>query len=273
MKKISIVTPSYNGAKLLERCILSLRGQTYQNFEHIIVDGGSTDETLSILKRYEGTYNMRWISEKDGGMYDAIRKGFAMAEGDVFAWLNTDDMYMPWTLEVIARVFEEDKYRWCTAAHSSYITENGVFYFRTRTVGPKAYSRKNLARGYHDGRILPFVQQESTFWTRELWEKSGGVDERLRLAGDYDLWRKFARHETLYTLNTVLAAFCVHEGQLSSNAAAYTAELPKLSLWGKLLAKTKLLFLWINLFHPYHRNLVQIEELVHGTTTTNAAGG
>ncbi|MBQ7290381.1 MAG: glycosyltransferase [Clostridia bacterium] len=264
MKKISIVTPSFNGANFLERCIKSIMGQTYQNFEHIIVDGGSTDETLSILKRYEGQYNMRWISEKDEGMYDAICKGFSIADGEIFAWLNTDDIYMPWTLQIIAEVFENDKYQWCTASQSSYITGDGKFYFRTRTVGPKSYSRKNIARGYHDGRILPFIQQESTFWTRKLWEKSGGVDKSYRLAGDFYLWKTFAEYEPLYTLNTVLAAFCVHKGQLSSNADAYMLELPKLSLNGKILHKTRLLFLYLNIFHPYHGNLIQIEEIING---------
>ena len=264
MKKISIVTPSFNGAKFLERCIQSVKNQTYQNFEHIIIDGGSGDDTLSILKKYENQYNMRWISEKDEGMYDAIRKGFSLADGEIFAWLNTDDIYMPWTLQVIASVFEDEKYQWCTASQSAYVTENDSFYFRTRTVGPKSYSQKNIAKGYHDGRILPYIQQESTFWTRDLWKKSGGLQTKYRLAGDYHLWKTFANYEPLYTLNTILAAFRIRKGQLSSDSNAYTNELPKLSLKGKLLQKTHLLFLYSNILHPYHDKLIQIEGIVNG---------
>ena len=93
--KVSIVTACYNSEKYIEDCIKSIMRQTYDNVEHIIVDGGSTDGTLDIIKKYENQYNMRWISEKDNGMYDAITKGFRMASGEIYAWLNSDDMYMP----------------------------------------------------------------------------------------------------------------------------------------------------------------------------------
>ena len=90
--KILIVTPCYNAERYIEYCIKSIKSQSYTNFEHIIVDGGSTDGTLDIIRKYEGSYNMRWLSEPDDGMYDAITKGFALSSGDIYAWLNSDDM-------------------------------------------------------------------------------------------------------------------------------------------------------------------------------------
>ncbi len=92
---VSIVTPSLNQGGFIEDCIRSVKNQSYKNIEHIIVDGGSTDATINILKKYEGTYNMIWLSEPDNGMYDAINKGFKLSKGEIMAWINADDMYLP----------------------------------------------------------------------------------------------------------------------------------------------------------------------------------
>ena len=97
---VSIVTPSYNQGTFIEETILSVKDQAWSSVEHIIMDGGSTDCTLDILRRYEGTYNMRWNSEPDGGMYQAINKGLRLSHGEVLAYLNSDDRYFPWTVEV-----------------------------------------------------------------------------------------------------------------------------------------------------------------------------
>ncbi len=107
---ISIVTPTYNSEKYLEECILSIKNQKFTDYEHIIVDGKSSDRTLDIIKKYDGTYPMRWISEKDKGMYDAISKGFKIAKGDIFCWLNSDDMYMPWTLAAVDAVIKKKEF-------------------------------------------------------------------------------------------------------------------------------------------------------------------
>ena len=126
---VSIITPVYNSEEYLEECIKGMMSQTYRDFEHIIVDGGSKDGTLEIIKKYEGKYPMRWISEKDNGMYDAISKGFKMAKGDVFCWINSDDMYMPWTLATINKVINKEvnghKVQWCVGLGSRY-TEDGI---------------------------------------------------------------------------------------------------------------------------------------------------
>jgi glycosyltransferase involved in cell wall biosynthesis len=102
---VSIITPSYNQGKFIEDAILSVKNQDYPNVEHIIVDGGSTDNTLKILKKYEGTYNLRWISEPDEGQSDAINKGVRMSNGEIIGWLNSDDVYFD--KHVVSRIVEE----------------------------------------------------------------------------------------------------------------------------------------------------------------------
>ena len=100
---VSIVTPSYNKGRFIEETILSIKNQTYPQIEHIIIDGGSTDNTIDIIKKHEGTYNMQWISEPDKGQSDAINKGWRMAKGEIIAYLNADDTYMPWAVEMAVK--------------------------------------------------------------------------------------------------------------------------------------------------------------------------
>ncbi len=104
--KISIVTPSYNSAEFIEDCIQSVLKQNYPNFEHIIIDGGSTDGTVEILKKYP---HLKWISEPDEGQSDALNKGFKKAEGDIIGWLNSDDVYLPGTFNKVADILSNDK--------------------------------------------------------------------------------------------------------------------------------------------------------------------
>lgn len=260
--KFSIVTPAYNSSAYIEKCMKSVMNQSHTDLEHIIVDGGSTDETVDIIRSYEGKYPMRWISEKDNGMYDAINKGFGMADGQVFAWLNSDDEYMPWSLDIVDLVMiNRPEIKWCTA-NCMYMDGQSRAYFTTRTIGPHAKSPKHIRKGWADGRITPFVMQECSFWARDLWERSGGLDPKYKAAGDYYLWKKFAETDDLYMLNTVLAAFRRHDGQITSNMAKYYSEMPMLNAFEKILAKTKVLNIIEMLLKPHNRKyLVQVEEI------------
>lgn len=231
---ISIVTPTYNSAEYLEECILSIKGQRRQNYEHIIVDGCSTDGTLDIIRKYEGTYPMRWISERDGGMYEAIAKGFRMARGEIFAWQNSDDMYLPWATYSMERLMQGGKVQWCSGIPAHYNAE-GMQYVLSFSI--PLYAWPLLKRGWYDGQRLGWIQQESSFWTRELYEKSGGLNTDLKYAGDYDLWCRFAQNAPLYTSNVVLSGFRIHEGQKSSAMAKYRSEQPPFGKRERLLAK------------------------------------
>ena len=104
---VSIVTPTLDRVDLLRHTIESVKRQTHANLEHIIVDGGSTDGTLELLTRYEGSYPMRWVSEPDDGMYQAINKGLRSASGDILAYLNSDDLYFPWTVDTVVEALRK----------------------------------------------------------------------------------------------------------------------------------------------------------------------
>lgn len=253
---ISIITPTYNSEEYLENCILSIKNQMFSDYEHIIVDGRSSDRTLEIIKKYEGTYPMRWISEKDEGMYDAISKGFKMAKGDIFCWLNSDDIYMPWTLETVMAVFQKkEEICWCCGIPAQ-INEKGQLYFPvTQFITFPQYCIK---RGWMDGRRLGCIQQESSFWRKELYESVGGIDKKYKLAGDYALWVKFAQTEKLYSLNTILAGFRVHEGQKSGNRESYCNEAHKLNSMEKLLRKLK----WYKIINACLKKRERILDIV-----------
>lgn len=235
--KVSIVTACYNSELFMESCILSVMRQTYDNVEHIIVDGGSSDRTVDIIKKYDGKYNMRWISEKDNGMYEAIDKGFSMATGDIYAWLNSDDMYMPWACEIVSVVMAKTDIQWCTGIPCHY-NARGVAHNIPRIT--PVFPRHFIKKGFMDGRVATFLEQESMFWSKELWEKAGLVMKQYKFAGDYHLWKEFAKYEPLYTLDSVISGFRIHEGQKSGDRRQYYAEVGDLPLRNLFLKKTKL---------------------------------
>ena len=219
-KKISIVTPVYNGEHYIERNIRAIMNQNYANYEHIVVDGGSTDHTLDIVRKYRNDYPLILISEKDNGMYDAICKGFRRATGEIYAWLNVDDTYCPWAFQVMNQTIS-DKVKWCTAI-PTWQNDNNLVYSVGRW---HLYNREGIKKGLYDGRCFGFLQQESTFWSASLWksvnsEKIAGY----KLAGDFYLWKLFADVEELFTVQTIIGGFRIHDGQKSQDIQAYYKE-------------------------------------------------
>lgn len=257
--KISVITPVLNGAEYIEMCIRSIMNQTYQNFEHIIMDGGSTDGTVEIVEKYAHLYNVKLCSENDNGMYDAITKGFDLATGDIFCWLNSDDMFMPWAFEVMQKVICETDAQWCMGYPTHWI-ENNVnrCFFRVST-----YTQWAIRNGFHDGRVLPFVQQESTFWTRALWERSNGKKIRdYQMAGDYHLWKTFAEFTPMYIVYSVISGFRCHPGQKSAELDRYYREIGELSKPMAWLAKHRVMNgmdAVVRLF--WRKNFIDIERL------------
>ena len=212
---ISIVTPPFNQGRFLEECILSVLGQDYPNVEHIVIDGGSADESVDVIRRHEDRL-AHWVSEPDEGQYDAINKGFAKTSGEVMAWLNSDDRYLPWALSCVGEVFRAfPEVEWVTTAYPVALDERGRA-VECRSV--PAYQRDAFFRGRNlagdDGSHTGYIQQESTFWRRSLWERAGGyVDTSLSLAADFELWARFFRHAELYTVHALLGGFRQHGEQ------------------------------------------------------------
>lgn len=261
--KITVVTAVYNGEEYIEECIKSIMNQTYTNFEHIVMDGGSTDRTVEIVKKYEGRYNVRVYSEKDNGMYDAIAKGFEKATGDIFCWLNSDDMLMPWAFEVMQAVISKTPAQWCMGIPSHWTVDNINF----SQFKPNTYLRYTLKKGYHDNRVLPCVQQESTFWTRDLWEKSSDKFNirEYKSAGDFHLWKSFAEHEQLYRINSVISGFRHHENQKSADTDLYYKEVDNDTILTRIYRKTYLLRIFnafIGVFN--YKNQININDIMKG---------
>ncbi len=223
--KFSIVTPCLNAAVHIEETVASVLGQSSlrqgtDSLEYIVCDGGSTDGTLEILRRFENP-GMKVLSLRDGGMYDALARGLRGAGGDVLAYLNAGDYYHPHAFSVVREVMAaHPDCRWLTGYAVDY-SESGAAFCVTL---PYRF-RRRLHRCGAYGRFLPFVQQESTFWRRELMDK---VDlDRLagfKLAGDQYLWRSFAETADLHVAAACLGGFRHHAGQLSEAVAAYFAE-------------------------------------------------
>jgi glycosyltransferase involved in cell wall biosynthesis len=228
--KITIVTPNFNQAGYLEETIQSVLSQNYPNLEYIIVDGGSTDGSLDIIRKYEQQLAW-WISEPDKGLYHALQKGFDRSTGEIMGWINSDDELHPGSLSVIAEVFSSLSHvNWITGCPSA-LDEKG----RTVVVA-------NLRKwSKYDYYLFDYqwIQQESTFWRKSLWEKAGArLNLDVKYAADLELWLRLFRYEKLFSLRTTLGGFRFRSsGQLSSvNKEQYlkeaealiTAELPLL---------------------------------------------
>lgn len=185
--KITVVTPSFNQGSFIEETIRSVMHQDHGEVEHIVVDGGSTDNTVEILRKYD---HLRWVSEKDSGQSNAINKGFRMATGGILAWLNSDDMYEENVLGAVAGYFEDHPDCMLAYGDITFVDRSGARMFAI-TGGTMDYASllENPDR----------VRQPSCFWRSELVRELGGLDEDLHLAMDFDfLVRAGARHRFYY---------------------------------------------------------------------------
>lgn len=206
--RISVVTPSLNQAPFIEATIRSVLLQGYPDLEYIIVDGGSTDGSVNIIRKYE-PWVAHWVSEPDGGQYDAINKGFALSSGEIMAWLNSDDMYVLNGLWVVGGIFStlSRSVPWITGI-PGFWNEDGNL---CKLYNLQRHERSLIRFGCYEGRAFGWIQQESTFWRRDLWNLAGGsVDASFQFAADFDLWRRFAKHADLYSVDAIIAGFRRH---------------------------------------------------------------
>ena len=197
--RITIVTVSYNQASYLESTIKSVLNQNYPNLEYIIMDGGSTDGSLEIIKKYAHTLAY-YESAKDNGMYDALNKGFKKSTGEIMAWINSDDIYIPNSFFIVAEIFSKfQNINWLLGCSSLLDEKNRIV-----KISPVS---KWAKYNYYLGEWR-WIQQESVFWRKSLWEKTGSrINTSLKVAGDFELWLRFFRYDNLYSLNAPLGCF------------------------------------------------------------------
>lgn len=182
MTRTSIITPSFNQAPFLEATIRSILDQDDADIEYIIIDGGSTDGSIDIIRRYEDRL-AAWISEPDQGQTDAINKGFAMATGEVLAWLNSDDTYEPGAVAEAVAYLDANPDVGLVYGDANFINENG-------SVIGRFNARQTDYRRLMQGAV--YVPQQAAFFRMNLWKQVGPLDPSFYFAMDYDLWVRLA---------------------------------------------------------------------------------
>jgi glycosyltransferase involved in cell wall biosynthesis len=195
---VSIVTPSFNTAPFLREALVAVAQQDYPATEHIVVDGGSTDGTLEILREHS---DIRWLSEPDRGQADAINKGFELASGDIVAWLNADDYYLPGAIAGAVEALRADPS--CAMVYSNWVVvgEDGAEVGRYEA--PDWDLKQEIERGN-------FIPQPTTFFRREALDAVGLLDDSYHFAMDYDLFIRIGRHFPVKRVDRYWAAFRVH---------------------------------------------------------------
>lgn len=197
---VSIITPSYNQGAYIGATIRSVLEQDYANVEYLVVDGGSTDDTLSILRRQPG--RVRWTSEPDHGQGDAIRKGFDLAHGEILAWLNADDVYLPGAVSNAVAALRESPVVALVYGNAEFIDRDGA------PLGPARQVQEfDLDRLIND---LDFIVQPATFFRRDQYFAVGGLDPTLTYCLDYDLWIRLAQRSGASFIPKTLAQVRVY---------------------------------------------------------------
>ena len=201
--RISILTPSYNQGAYIEDNILSVLSQDYPNFEHIIIDGGSTDNTIPILKKYE---HLKWVSERDKGQADALNKGLFMATGDIIGWINSDDYYENNALHEAAAIFNNGEINWVIGNITNLYSDTG-----------ECVPQKSPRVTYHALIKNPdIVRQQAAFFRKSAIEMVGGWNAGFYMVMDYDLWFRMARFSDPVMINKNWAYYRIHGDQKSS---------------------------------------------------------
>ena len=213
---VSIVTPSFNQVRYLEATIKSVLSQGYPHIEYLIVDGGSTDGTVDIIKTYESKLAW-WVSEKDKGQTDAINKGFARARGEVLAWINSDDTYEPGAISAAVRYLQEHPNLGMVYGDCNFINEDGRVIGK---FGSAQTSYRLLRQGY------AHIPQQTMFFRSDLWKQVGPLDPSFYFAMDYDLWTRIAARSEIKYVPQTWANFRLHTSGKTIIIASTEGNLP-----------------------------------------------
>ena len=205
--KITIITPSLNQGQFIEETITSVINQDYPNLQYIIIDGGSTDNTVDIIKKYESKIDY-WVSEKDNGQCSAINKGLKIANGDIINWLNSDDMLADNSLNSISEFYNANKHCNIFIGQTIYFNNNKS----TKTISKTVFNTRECTFGYGH------INQPATFYKKEAINNIGMLDESLHYCMDLDWWLKYLLRYDIHTIaltNSYWAKFRFHENSKS----------------------------------------------------------
>ncbi len=202
--KITIITPSFNQGRFIEQTIKSVVSQSYPNIEYLIFDGGSTDDSLSIIKRYAKKYPfIKWQSEKDKGQVDAINKGLKKASGDIIAYINSDDYYTSKSFQKVANFFNKNQQKnWLVG--NCLVTEKKLRWtFYLKSIWP-------IDRHLVFLEIFNTINQPSLFLRKELVNRVGLFNEKYHYAFDYDYWLRCTKYGLPGRIKDPLSVFRIH---------------------------------------------------------------
>jgi len=206
LPKISVITPSYNQGQYIEQTIKSVLSQNYPYLEYIVIDGGSTDRTLSILKKYKN--KLSWTSEKDRGQSDALNKGLKKVTGEIICYLNSDDYFEKNTLNKVGTFFQEHPQAYWLTGKCYIVDEKG------REIRKLITLYKIFLLKYFNYKtvlfIIQFISQPATFWRSSASKKIGGFDINLQYSMDYDYWLRLIQNYKLFFLDDYLASYRIH---------------------------------------------------------------
>ncbi len=201
--KISVITPSYNQGAFLEQTIRSVLLQRYPNLEYIIIDGGSADNSVAVIRKYEPWLSY-WVSETDRGQSQAINKGFAKASGQIICWLNSDDYFMPGALQTVSEILADGSGNYALGGHCLKVYSDG----RPPVILEGRYENRRRLLQFWKGYQM---HQPSIFWRREMFEKVGLLDEDSHYIMDFDYWTRISKHCDFINVDRILACCNFHE--------------------------------------------------------------
>ena len=218
---VTVITPSYNQAAFLEKTILSVLDQDYPNLEYMVVDGGSTDGSVEIIRRYAGQLTW-WVSEKDSGQAEAINKGFMRAKGELVAWLNSDDMFQPGMIATAVKAFQ---------AHP----DTGLVYGDVLSVDGAGKPINLMTFSPYTLRDLmafKFISQPGVMMRRSVLEQAGFLNESYHYLLDHELWLRMSRLAGMIYVPRQLAVARFHDAAKNlSQAPRFGDEALRLAAW------------------------------------------
>lgn len=217
------MTPSFDQAEFLEKTIRSVLDQDYRDIEYWVIDGGSTDGSVDVIKNYKDRLR-GWVSEKDSGQAEAINKGLRLTTGEILAWLNSDDYYLPGVISAAAKVFEDNPEVVMVYGDMLAVDEHG------QTINELKYNQLSL----EDLLCFQIIGQPAVFFRREAYEKTGGLDTSLHFLLDHQLWIRIAQQGKILHVPQKWAAARYHaQAKNRAKAAEFGREAFRILDWAK----------------------------------------